>query len=282
MAKNSRLLSSAARQQIHFFGQLSRKSRRWKVHEGLICWYSEYFRNGTVPRTTPGDSMNTAPGTTTIFTATGFQESRTGRFDLANENPAAFELFLDWLYSNNKDALDFSVAGTSDTDDKAWKVFAVKASMIADKFLVADFAKFALGKVIQYASLLDVFDMETVYEEVPAGTPIRLFAARWVRFRLSQRPNLWESSHSRQFQKDRRRREPARGSDIGHAVLDPRSFEIVHWFNECGRTGAACGHATIPVPAPVSARSSKTTTGKAKKEDLDRVWQKRKQTRQPV
>jgi hypothetical protein len=85
-----------------------------------------------------------------------------GVFELAHDNPIAFELFIDWLYSNNKQTQNFRFTGA--TDSKLWRLYAGEAYILADKFLAIDFSKFALSKVIQNAHLLDVYDMESIYE----------------------------------------------------------------------------------------------------------------------
>jgi hypothetical protein len=190
-------------------------------------------------------------------------ERISGIFDLTHDNPIAFELFIDWLYSNNKQAQNFCLTGT--TDSKSWELYAVEACIIADKFFADDFSKFALGKVVQNAHLLDVYDMERIYEDTLPNSALRRFAARWARWRYHLQPTLWESSRNREFQRDRCRWESHMENQT---VVDPRGFEIEHWYAECSRTGAPCHHATVQT-------GSDPTTNVQKTPDLPRVWSKR-------
>jgi hypothetical protein len=182
---------------------------------------------------------------------------------LAQDSPVAFELFIDWLYSNNKQARNFCLTGA--TDSESWRLYAGEAYVLADKLVAVDFSRFALSRVIQNAHLLDVYDMEFIYEDTLPNTPLRLFAARWARWRCSLRPTLWESSHNGELQRERRYREPHMDNQI---VLDPRGFEIEHWYSECGRTGAPCNHATVQT-------GSNPTTNVRTTPDLPRTWSKR-------
>lgn len=222
------------------------------MHKAVICRYSEYFRVATQ-----------APGN-------GFQEGRTDTFDLADDNPTAFELFIGWLYSNEKDSLNYSP--TQQPDTESWKVHAVEAYIVGDRFLATDFSRYALSKVIQNANLLDIYDIEAIYEDVLPTSPLRLFAAPWIRWRVSSQPHLWETAHSLQLQRDRRPHEPNLANQV---VYDPRSLELEHWYSDCGRTGTVCGHNTNAVgPA--------TTLDVSPKAYLRRTWKKRDRHARPT
>ena len=57
--------------------------------------------------------------------------------------------------------------------------FALSAPVV---WILTGIAEFTLGMVIQYAHLLDVHDMEFIYENTLPNAPLRLFANRWVRW----------------------------------------------------------------------------------------------------
>jgi hypothetical protein len=73
-----------------------------------------------------------------------------GIFDLARGHPIAFELFIDWLYSNNKQVQNFRSTGA--TDNESWRLYAAETYIVADGFIATDFSKFALGKVVSECS----------------------------------------------------------------------------------------------------------------------------------
>ena len=103
------------------------------------------------------------------------------------------------------------------------------------------------------------------YENTLPNTPLRLFAARWARWRCTSQPTLWESSHNRELQHDRR----GRGRHTtNQTVSDPRVFKIEHWYSECSRTERMCNHATVQT-------RSNSTTNPRETLDFPRVWSKR-------
>ena len=220
-----------------------KKARRWKVHKALICRYSEYFEGAC------------------RHSSAGFHESVYGIFEFAQDSPIAFRLFIDWLYSNHK--RDPHCTGTIYSD--AWRFYAGEACILADKLIATDFAEFTLSRVIQYAHLLDVYDMEFIYENTRLNAPLRLFANQWVRWRCCLQPTLWESSRNGEFQRQRRRHEPNMDNTN---TPDPRGFEIKHWYSECGRTGASCNHATVQT-------GTNPFTNVQTTPDLSRMWSKR-------
>jgi hypothetical protein len=57
-------------------------AKRWKVHKRLICRYSGYFKTACNSQ---------------------FSEALTGGFDMSDDDPDAFALFVDWLYSRSKE-----------------------------------------------------------------------------------------------------------------------------------------------------------------------------------
>ena len=224
-----------------------KKARRWKVHKALICRYSEYFEGAC------------------RHSSAGFQESVYGIFELAQDSPIAFQLFVDWLYSSNKQAQDFRLTRSIHSD--AWRFYAGEACILADKLIAVDFTEFTLSMVVEYAHLLDVYDMEFIYEKTMANAPLRLFANRWVQWRCRIQPTLWESSHNREFQLQRRRRD--KPNSHNQTMPDPRGFEIRHWYSECGRMEASCNHATTVQPGSNSFTNVQATP------DLSRTWSKR-------
>jgi len=110
-----------------------------------------------------------------------------------------------------------------------------------------------------------IFDLQ----EVKADDPLRLFARQWVRWRCSQRPDLWASSRSRDLQRDRHLRQGSSGT--GHIpILDPRRIELDHWYRICGLIGHDCEH----LPAERRATLFEFDKEAEKKIILSRLWAK--------
>ena len=192
-------------------------------------------------------------------------------FDLPEDDPDAFELFLGWLYGNNKEvepsAPPLYERGVWQLD--LWTLYPAEAYVIGDKFMARDFSKYAFCKIIQHAQLLHVYDMETIYQEVKADDPLRLFAKQWVRWRCSQRPDLWASSQSMGLQRDRHLRQ-GRSGTRQVPVLDPRRIQIDHWYSICGLVGHDCEH----LPATCGATTFENDKKAEEKTIFRRLWAK--------
>ena len=168
-------------------------------------------------------------------------------------------MFVGWLYSNDKEAKPYASQDyDSDVENlDLWKLYPVEAYVIGDKFMAKEFSTFALSKIIQYAHSLNVYDMETIYEEVQADDPLRLFARQWVRWRCSQRPDLWASSQSIGLKRDRHLRQGGCGTRP-NPVLDPRRIALGHWYRNCGIVGHDCEHLPTERGATVFETDRKT------------------------
>ena len=220
-----------------------RRARRWKIHKALICKYSEYFSRAC--RTYPGLS---------------FREGSTNVFDLEHDDSFAFQLFVDWLYldTSRKSPTDFDIDHTPNGEAMGWKTAAERAWIIGDKLQAVEFTQYALGKVIQYAELLDIHCMEYIYESALPNSALRLFCSEWVSWWVLQNRSrhLWESTRNREFQRDRQR-------GLYSGAQDPRRFEVQHWYSQCGKLKTPCQHATRPTQKPTTSRPAEQQSAPA-------------------
>jgi hypothetical protein len=98
------------------------------VHKALICNYSEYFD---------------------ISCRSGFIETTTRRYDLKDDDPVAFALFVEWLYLHSRDKT--ATVALSQIDTKGWQAYAERAWVISDKLRAPLFQDYAFAKVVQNA-----------------------------------------------------------------------------------------------------------------------------------
>ena len=201
-----------------------RRARRWKIHKALICEYSEYFSR----------ACNTYAGVS-------FREGSTNVFDLEQDDSFAFQLFVDWLYlhTRRKAPTNFDLYHKPNSNSTGWVTAAERAWILGDKLQAVEFTQYALGKVIQYAELLDIHCMERIYETALPDSALRLFCSEWVSWWVDRNRSrhLWESTRNRELQRDRRR-------GLRERPRDPRRFEVLHWYSPCGKLGTPCQHAT--------------------------------------
>lgn len=223
--------------------------RRWRVQKDLMCRYSGYFRQvcGSV-------------GTAEI----SFQETNEGVFDLHDDNPAAFELFLDWLYSNKNEPTPGIAYELTN-----WNLYPVEAYALGDKLMADAFRPIALKHVIYSARYFDRRDIEIAFELTGSHDPLYHFICRWLRWRCREDPQLWLKSHNAVLQTERQRQEPA----TSVAGKDPRQFFIQHWFELCCETSRTCEHQTAASTVTFYECEDDLELGKAR---LRRAWIRRK------
>jgi hypothetical protein len=150
--------------------------RRWRIHKALICRYSDYFRNACQPRTIANVS---------------FQEGHEGVFDLHDDNPVAFELFVEWLYSNKKEYRHAPRDWLNEQRPTTWGLYSVEAYVIGDKLMAETFRPFALAHVLDSAKYFDKRDIEIILDTTGPHDPVYKFTCSWVRWRCRQDPILW-------------------------------------------------------------------------------------------
>lgn len=222
--------------------------RRWRIHKALICRYSGYFRQACHPSAIANAS---------------FQEGNEGIFDLHDDNPAAFELFADWLYSNKDEPKNEAYCEAS-----KWALYSVEAYALGDKLMADDFRPFALKEAIDSARLFDRRDIEIVFELTGPHDPLYRFTCRWVSWRCREDPWLWSDSRDEVLQTERQRHQPA----TSLAGKDPRDFVLQHWFEPCCEVTRTCEHE--PNISALSFYNNEDTRriGKAR---LRRAWARR-------
>lgn len=169
------------------------------MHKALICHYSEYFNRSCRGR---------------------LIEANTGQYDLREDDPVAFTLFVEWLYLHSRDKT--TTVELSQTDTEEWRAYAERAWVIADKFNAPLFREYAFAKVIQNAMLMDSTRIQYINDNAEESSPICIFIGELVRWR-----NLVSSL---------RHNPRALASHPGGGV-DPRRYPIQHWSEQCGQSG---------------------------------------------
>ena len=184
------------------------------IHERLICHYSSYFKGAC---------------------QSGFAESLSKQFDLADDDPVAFKLFVHWMYSWDKEPLIYNPA----TSLSEWSLeIAESAWMPADKLIAPEFGKYALAQFVQHVHLMTAERLATVYTQTSRDSPLRLFCSRWIAFCRGSKNN----DVSKVLQ---RNEHEELNISIQGSSDDPRRYETGHWYEPCGKSMAPeCLHGT--------------------------------------
>lgn len=221
---------------------------RWRAHKALLCKYSGYFRQACQP---------------TGIADASFREGTDGIFDLHDDNPAAFELFLDWLYSNKTEPIRHEPDKLTN-----WNIYPVEAYALGDKLMADDLRPFALKKAIDSARYFDRRDIEIIFELTGPHDPLYRFTCRWLRWRCREDPFLWADSRNEILQTERSRLEPI-GSIAGK---DPLAFVQQHWLEPCCEISRLCRHEQYAWSGPFSLNENCRKLGKAR---MRRAWIRR-------
>jgi hypothetical protein len=175
------------------------------VHKDLICNYSEYFDRSC---------------------RSGFIETTTRRYDLKEDDPVAFALFVEWLYLHSRDKT--ATVALSQIDTKVWQVYAERAWVIADKLRALLFRDYAFAKVVQNANRMGSTRIAYIHDNADESSSIRIFVGELVRWR-----NL---TSSLRYNTNALASQPGGGAD-------PRRYPIQHWSEQCGQSGNLdCAH----------------------------------------
>ncbi len=133
------------------------KRRHFRVHKKLLCYHSAFFDKAFEGK---------------------FKEGHEGMMYLPKDDPAAFEIFVNWLYRGSIDKLP-----TSDDlllVDKALKRI-VGLYILADKLCINPLKNAAMNS-LQQGSLANnsvlYLSYTLIYESTVAGSPLRRFAAK--------------------------------------------------------------------------------------------------------
>jgi hypothetical protein len=184
------------------------------IHRRLICHYSSYFKGAC---------------------QSGFAESLSKQFDLADDDPVAFKLFVHWMYSWDKEPLIYNPA-TSLSD---WSLeIAESAWMLADKLIAPEFGKYALAQFVQHVHLMTAERLAAMYTQTSRDSPLRLFCSRWIAFCRGSKINDVSKVLQRNEYEEL-------NISIQGSSDDPRRYEIGHWYEPCGKSMAPeCLHGT--------------------------------------
>ncbi len=165
------------------------------------------------------------------------KDERSYQVELKDDHPAAFELFLDWLYFGTWSAkVPKKWAGSHSTDSREWIRFATEAYILSERIESVRFQNYSLAMVIRHVHEYDAFDMKFIVEHTTEASPLRLFCTNWMRFRLIFDPNFLRSPECRQAQ------EALRSTSAFRMSFDPREIEIRHWSSACSVGRRVCAH----------------------------------------
>ena len=78
-----------------------------------------------------------------ISCRSGFIETTTRRYDLKDDDPVAFALFVEWLYLHSRDKT--ATVALSQIDTKGWQAYAERAWVISDKLRAPLFQDYAFA-----------------------------------------------------------------------------------------------------------------------------------------
>jgi hypothetical protein len=131
-----------------------------------------------------------------------------------------------------------------------------KVWILADRLLATEYSKVVLAMFIQGIHLIKPDTLVSIVEQALPTSALYLFTFAWIAF---ARYHKWKISKNLNKYKH-----------MDLVALDPRRYEVEHWYSECAReafssthcrTGLAalvlaiapqlkCNHATFQVPPP--------------------------------
>lgn len=171
---------------------------------------------------------------------------------MSRDDPDAFGLFVDWLYSWSKDPpahiQDRNAGGLSGSCEAI-----ISACLLSDMLLARQFDKFMLGNFIQCVGLAQPRALSDVLETSPQNSGLRRFTLHWIKWSRSSIFSIWD------FQPFPLLTEATYGSQTD----DPRLYQIAHWYEDCSKVfPPSCSHKLVVVEPrrrpyrPPSARPS--------------------------
>jgi hypothetical protein len=144
------------------------------------------------------------------------------RIDLAGDDPAAFDLFFQWMRRPER-PVPYSPGQYS---EEPWLSKASAAWLLARKLRAEDFELYALSQFIQNCALAAFGPWKDIEREAPRSSPIRRFSDHWVAWNSHLAgPGRNEFSDLQVAWKARL---------VTDNTKDPRIYDIEHWYLRCG------------------------------------------------
>lgn len=153
------------------------------------------------------------------------------RIDLAEDDPAAFDLFFQWVRRPER-PIPYSPGQYS---EEPWLSKALAAWLLARKLSAEDFERYALSQFIQNCALAVVGPWKDIEREAPQPSPIRRFSDHWVALNshlAGSRRNEFSGLQA-----------AWRAYLVRDDTRDPRIYDIEHWYLSCGDDlNPSCSH----------------------------------------
>lgn len=136
--------------------------KHWSLHRNLLCYHSEYLKA----------ELQHSPDSTSKSKSKGASDSL--RLDLADDDPAGFELLVKWLYQGKLD----DVSTLSDDQEKYnYAVACQKLHNLCDRFEMPKLKNIAIDqyrKGLSEAGLVpDAEELDVIYRQSPKASPFR-------------------------------------------------------------------------------------------------------------
>ncbi|KAJ2899790.1 hypothetical protein MKZ38_002803 [Zalerion maritima] len=222
------------------------RARTWRLHKDLVSQFSTYFAAAMKG---------------------GTDEAVAGKFLLLEQEPAVFALFVQWLYSDNKEITVGGPQAELDSTDP-WVNNAHKAWELGELLQSSEFSRFSLVKFMQGVRFVHPNILMSIYHDgdhnkIKEATPIRKFAAAWLWYIRHTHDLLWTVSTWWIGEGDladpvcgpivRKMLKDKEFSDSGHCgildkCVDPHWLNINHWYENCSNNPLPhnCSHVPFP------------------------------------
>lgn len=227
---------------------LNSKARIWRLHKDLLTQFSGYFAG---------------------VSKAGTEEARVGKFILSNQDPAAFQLFIQWLYSTNKDITIGAPSAELDSADP-WVQHADKAYELGQVLQCPKFSRYALVKFAQGIRFMNPATLLHIYHDgnsnkLKHNCPLRRFNAAWLWYVRHTHALLWSGVVSTWWIGDGDLADPVCGPLVkrmlkdkafdhhGHSGLldkavDPHWLNLDHWYEGCSAKPLRLNCSHVPFP----------------------------------
>ena len=161
-----------------------------------------------------------------------FVSKKRSPIDLPDYDPLPFYLFFQWAH-HPADPITFAYDQYS---EEPWLSNATSAWVLADRLQASKFERYALSQFIQNCALMPVGPWEFIERETDIGSSIRRFSNHWVAWNcylFGPGENEFSKLQAAVLVK----------ALISDDTRDPRTFDLEHWYSDCGDDiSAACNH----------------------------------------
>jgi len=160
------------------------------------------------------------------------QDEKTTEFPECSS--AVKELFVNWIKSPRK-PIKYKVGNYS---GEPWISNAAEACVLARELGSVDFEKYALSEIIQNCAMAIFGPWKHIERKALLKTPLRRFSDHWI---------AWNCHFTGRPDNEYRGLIAARmASLVGPETRDPRTFDLIHWYDVCGDTlNPECSHHAI-------------------------------------